>query len=300
MKVINILNPNIFKSLLVALVCSAILFGCNTKLKEENASLKAKVDSLQSVNSKMTTGQREMIVNVRSYEKSLAEIDMALAKIASNQKEVSALKKELKDDKSTAKSIKARIGNIMEMMEASRQKIVNLDKNLNTLRKQSGAKSEEILALDKKLKLASQDLLAKEQDFMSLRASLEMELAELGEALDKQTSVSNELRNTLNRVYYYVGEAKELKEKEIINKEGGFIGLGRVKIVNANAPTTLFQKGNKETLDAIELNKRQAKLISNHPEGSYEFVGGDKAERLKILDKEAFWKDSNYLVIEVK
>lgn len=294
------MNSNITKSLLVAVVCSAIFIGCNTKVKEENIALKAKIDSLQAVNTKLAAGQKQMTVNITDYEQSLAEIDKALAKISSDQVEVSALKNELKDDKSTAKSIKARISNIMEMMETSRQKIIDLDRNLNTLRKQSGAKSEEILALDKKLKLASQDLLNKEEELINLRASLEAELAELGEALDKQTTISNDLRSTLNRVYYYVGEAKELKEKEIINKEGGFIGLGKVKIVNANAPTTLFQKGNKKTLDVIELNKREAKLISNHPEGSYEFVGGDKAERFRIIDKEAFWRDSNYLVIEIK
>jgi hypothetical protein len=133
-----------------------------------------------------------------------------------------------------------------------------------------------------------------------MRESLEMELSEMGQDLGKQVNISNDLRNTLNRVYYFVGEAKVLQEKQIVNKEGGFIGLGKVKIVNANASSNLFQKANKETFDTIELNKRSAKMISNHPEGSYQFIGVDTVERLKIIDKEAFWKDSNYLVIEVK
>jgi DNA repair exonuclease SbcCD ATPase subunit len=230
----------------------------------------------------------------------LDEIDETLAEIASNQREVNELKAELKDDETTAKSIKARISNIQDMMQASRQKILMLDKNLNQLRKQSGAQSEEILELDRKLKEASQKLVQKEEELMEIRTSLERQLSDMGQALDEQISVAADLRSTLNRVYYYVGESKDLQEKEIINKEGGFIGLGKVKIVNANAPTQLFNKANKENLDVIELNNREAKLISNHPKDSYEFVGGDKAERLKILDKDAFWKDSNYLVIEVK
>ncbi len=249
---------------------------------------------------KLQSGSEQLSTSVTSYEATLDEIDETLAEIASNQREVNELKAELKDDETTAKSIKARISNIQDMMQASRQKILMLDKNLNQLRKQSGAQSEEILELDRKLKEASQKLVQKEEELMEIRTSLERQLSDMGQALDEQISVAADLRSTLNRVYYYVGESKDLQEKEIINKEGGFIGLGKVKIVNANAPTQLFNKANKENLDAIELNNREAKLISNHPKDSYEFVGGDKAERLKILDKDAFWKDSNYLVIEVK
>jgi chromosome segregation ATPase len=284
----------------VVVVCSVAFLGCNSEVKQENIELKAKVDSLETVNQKLSAGQTVLSTSIENYEKALNEIDQTLAEIASNQKELSLLKNELKVDKTNAESIKDRISNIQEMLEISRKKIINLDKNLNTLRKQSGAKSEEILALDNKLKQASLDLLEKETELLLMRESLEMELSEMGQDLGKQVTISNDLRNTLNRVYYFVGEAKVLQEKEIVNKEGGFIGLGKVKIVNANASSTLFQKANKETFDTIELNKRSAKMISNHPEGSYEFIGVDTVERLKIIDKEAFWKDSNYLVIEVK
>ncbi len=288
------------KPLLIVLSSLVLLAGCQQKVKDENVALKAKVDSLQSVNAELRSGSQQLDTSVKSYEESLAEIDEILAEIASDQKEVSALKSELKDDKSTAKSIKDRIANIQEMMQNSRQKILTLDRNLNALRKQSGAKSEEILALDQKLKETSQALVNKEEELMEIRVSLEQQLADMGEALDEQISIAADLKTTLNRVYYYVGESKELQDKEIINKEGGFIGLGKVKMVNANAPTQLFNKASKENLSAIELNNREAKLISSHPEGSYEFVGEDKFERLKIINKDDFWKDSNYLVIEVK
>lgn len=294
------MTKNLYRSILVVVVCSVAFLGCNSEVKQENIELKAKVDSLETVNQKLSAGQTVLSTSIENYEKALNEIDQTLAEIASNQKELSLLKNELKVDKTNAESIKDRISNIQEMLEISRKKIINLDKNLNTLRKQSGAKSEEILALDNKLKQASLDLLEKETELLLMRESLEMELSEMGQDLGKQVTISNDLRNTLNRVYYFVGEAKVLQEKEIVNKEGGFIGLGKVKIVNANASSTLFQKANKETFDTIELNKRSAKMISNHPEGSYEFIGVDTVERLKIIDKEAFWKDSNYLVIEVK
>jgi len=294
------MKNNVSKTLLMLATGMLLFASCQQKVKDENVALKAKIDSLQAVNAELKTGSKQLGSTVSSYEETLAEIDQTLADIASNQKEVNTLKGELKDDENTAKSIKARIGNIQEMMQASRQKILTLDRNLDKLRKQSGAKSEEILELDQKLKDASQALVQKEEELMEIRVSLEQQLADMGQALDEQISVSADLKSTLNRVYYYVGESKDLQEKNIVNKEGGFIGLGKVKMVNANAPTQLFNKANKESLNAIELNGREAKLISNHPADSYEFVGEQKFERLKIIDRDQFWKDSNYLVIEVK
>ena len=44
----------------------------------------------------------------------------------------------------------------------------------------------------------------------------------------------------------------------------------------------------------------KAKLKSNHPEGSYEFVKDEDGNMtLKITDEKAFWSLGKYLVIEV-
>ena len=50
----------------------------------------------------------------------------------------------------------------------------------------------------------------------------------------------------------------------------------------------------------IPLFASKAKLKSNHPEGSYEFVEDeDRNLTLKINDEKAFWSLGKYLVIEV-
>ena len=294
------MKVNFYRSLLVAVVCSAALFACNTQIKQENAALKAQVDSLQQITQQLSENKTEMIASISYYENSLAQIDETLAKIAANQQQLNLQKGEINSKETTVEAIQERIASLKQMMEEARTKIITLDRNLLQLRKQNGAKSEEILALDQQLKAATQSLVDKEAEMIALQATLEAEIADLGQALKEQISVSTDLQNTLNRVFYYVGESKDLQEKGIVNKEGGFIGLGKVKMVNANADASLFKQGSKLTLEAIELNQRQATLISNHPDGSYEFIGTDKVERLKIVDKQAFWKDSNYLVIEVK
>jgi hypothetical protein len=50
------------------------------------------------------------------------------------------------------------------------------------------------------------------------------------------------------------------------------------------------------------LNSKKAELITNHPEGSYEFVK-DSTENiayLKIEDPLKFWEITNYAVLETK
>lgn len=47
----------------------------------------------------------------------------------------------------------------------------------------------------------------------------------------------------------------------------------------------------------ILLGAKKAKLATSHPEGSYRLEGGNK---LVVLDANAFWSISKYLVVEVE
>ena len=52
--------------------------------------------------------------------------------------------------------------------------------------------------------------------------------------------------------------------------------------------------------DAIELNEKKAKVLSAHPEGSYALEAGEDGKLvLKILDGQAFWQQTRYLVVMV-
>lgn len=276
--------------------------SCQTKTKKENAELKQQLNDLKAENDELSRASSKMEVSINKYKKTLDEIDKNLAGIAENQVLVGELKVELKESKNkdVAKTINDRISHIRAMMENSKIKIMNLDKSLVQLRKQSGVKSDEILSLDKRLDETSKRLIDKQNEITELRNSLEKQLEELGVELENQVLLATELKNKLNRAFYLVADSKTLKEKEIVNKEGGFIGIGQVKMLNAEAADSLFNKAKKDQLKFIQLDSKKAKLITNHPEGSYEIVeNSDKIERLNILSPNDFWKDTNYLVIEI-
>ncbi len=60
-----------------------------------------------------------------------------------------------------------------------------------------------------------------------------------------------------------------------------------------------FKTGDKRDIDEIELFSSRVKVLTQHPSGSYKIEeDSEKNKVLKIIDKDAFWSVSNYLVIQ--
>lgn len=102
------------------------------------------------------------------------------------------------------------------------------------------------------------------------------------------------------RVWYRVDTFDRLKEDHVIEYRGGGVWmLSRSKLFD---PGKLKEK-HKSALPEITIDKpkRRLKLITIHPEGTYEMVQKSRHETVfRILEREAFWAGSPYLVIAVK
>jgi len=105
----------------------------------------------------------------------------------------------------------------------------------------------------------------------------------------------------MNKAFYAVGTYKELNTKGLLTKEGGFIGLGRTETLTGNFPDDAFIQIDITVTKSIAVDSKSAKLISDHPAGSYEFIAGSNKNivSLEIKDPAAFWKVSKYAVVEV-
>ena len=107
-----------------------------------------------------------------------------------------------------------------------------------------------------------------------------------------------------NRAYFVVGSYTDLKEAGIVNKTGGFIGIGRKQGTMADMPTELFTEIDRTKVTTITVNKKKAQVISQHPENSYEMVYDEEDTKvvayLRILNPAQFWKYTDYLVISTK
>jgi hypothetical protein len=116
----------------------------------------------------------------------------------------------------------------------------------------------------------------------------------------KDEKISNQTIE-LTRAFYIVGTYKELKAKGLLTKEGGFIGLGKTETLTGSFPDSVFIRIDITKTNSIQVNSKTAKLISEHPAGSYELISGnDKiVKSIEIKDPALFWKISKYAVVEI-
>lgn len=166
-----------------------------------------------------------------------------------------------------------------------------------------------------KKKAEIKDLNAKIAKNDSVMERLNLKIKELNSKVDEQISKISDLTNEnetktgtvammtkrLNTAYYYAGTTDDLKNKNIIEKTGGFLGfLGRVNTLNPKLDISLLEKIDIREKKTFTLNTgmRKVEFISHHPAGSYEIkeVSPDSTV-ITVNDPDKFWEFSTCLVI---
>jgi flavin-binding protein dodecin len=108
----------------------------------------------------------------------------------------------------------------------------------------------------------------------------------------------------LNRAWFIYGTHRELKAKELLESEGGIIGLGKKDVLSNTFykhRSAFTEVDVRETLNIPILGKKP-KLITFHPKTSYELLDLKDTEysNIKIINAEEFWSASKYLMVEVQ
>ena len=110
-----------------------------------------------------------------------------------------------------------------------------------------------------------------------------------------------ELENQLHTVYYIVGAEKELRDAQIIDKQGF---IGRTLTVNNTNNLESFTKADSRLLSEIPVGRKKVTVVTAQPEDSYQLVtGGEKDKivtKLLITDPVRFWESSKILIISYK
>lgn len=276
--------------------------SCN-KMKEENARLKAKNDSLLALGYQKDTTVMEFVRAFNEIQSNLDSIKMKENIIGQSTKggtEVQA---------SAREQITGDINAIYQMLQKNRATVASLQKKL----KASNTKNTELEAMIANLEKSIAEKDAEIAQLKDQLAKLNIKVTDLGNQVTAlNTNVENlsaenkakqqaieEKTAALNTAYYVVGTTKDLKDKKVIDKTGGFIGIGRTKTVSPEFDKSNFTKVDITTLTELPINKKKAVLLSNHPAGSYKLQANDKKiiEKLVILNYNEFWSRSKYLVV---
>ena len=193
----------------------------------------------------------------------------------------------------------------IELLRENRAKIESLQRSAAQLRKAN----LRIDGLEKMIADMNRQLAEKKAEVEQLRESL-VRMGDEVKSLTEEVAVRSaevenlsgekvELQNQLNTVYYIVGAEKELRDAQIINKQGF---IGRTLTVGRNSNFDSFTMADSRLLSEVPVGQKKATLVTSHPEGSYELVtdANKVVEKLIITDPVRFWESSKILIISYK
>lgn len=197
------------------------------------------------------------------------------------------------------------IAAIDRLLQANKAKIASLQHSAAQLRKAN----LRIEGLEKMIDGLKTEVREKSAEVDRLRDELartQTEVQNLTETVAERTAQVEELHvektdleNQLNIVYYIVGTEKELREAQIVDKQGF---IGRTLTVNRKGNFESFTQADQRLLEEIPIGYRRATLVTTHPEGSYRLVtDADKmVTKLVIDDPVRFWESSKILIVSCK
>lgn len=237
------------------------------------SEIQANLDSIKKIE-KLVTVQSSSGRELNSSQKQMILEDIALLNdLMKRNKELTAsLQKKLKD-------ANFKIGNLQGTMKELQLMVDNLEA-------QTQEKDGEIILLKEDVRKLNVDISSLNEKIVVVETQSQQKT----ETIETQTI-------TMNKAYYAFGTTKELKDNGIIEKSGGFIGMGKTPVMKKDFNRDYFTEIDIRNFDYLRLMAKKAKLITVHPADSYHFTGKKTSDTLFIDNSSEFWKASKYLVV---
>ena len=279
------------KNILIVCGLAAMVVSCGPTKKE----LQANIDSLNVELAQVNSEMENVVGILNDVQEGFQQINEAENRVtAANAENAPAnIKEQLNSD----------IAFIQAKMKENRERIAELEE-----RAAKGDKTA--AALRRTIKNLKAELADKEAVIATLLADIDAKNARI-QQLDVEVANLNADKNALtaknaaneqviagqdkamHAAWYVIAKRKVLKEQNILK-------MGDV-MEQADVVMEDFIEIDIRNVAEIPVGAKKARLLSAHPEGSYEIVkGADGLAVVKILDAQAFWSVTRYLVVRAK
>ncbi len=288
--------------LLLAAVCTlSFSVSCSTKKEKEQEGKDPSAATIDSLRQALTQSQNESSDMIET----LSQIQDGFDQI--NEAEGIVNVENRQGERGNKQRILDNMMLIQNKLKLNRELIANLQQQLrasNQSDSRTKAKLEEMVANYNK------QLEDKNKEIEALRAQLaekDIKIAEQGEQINNLNSNVNDLTQKneekartvaaqdkeLHTAYYVFGTKKELREQRILRRGDVLKGNDFNK--------DYFARIDLRVTKTIKLYSKSAKLMTNHPAGSYSLEKDAQGQYiLRITNPQTFWSVSKYLVIVVK
>jgi peptidoglycan hydrolase CwlO-like protein len=288
-------------ALVLVLIIGTVVVSKNNKNRASDALL------LQGQKLEMTNqlSQRDSIIN--GWVADFNEIESDIQKITARENVLTMQSNDPEISKDKKAEILKELAIVKDMIDSNKKKLSSLNAQLHN----SGIK---IASLQSQIDTLNANIARRDNDMAVLKTDLENRNVQIGQLNEKvgtmQTVILNDSTKIsqqtaeINKAYVVSGTYKALKEKGVLVKEGGVLGLGKKESLQENFKNdNLFTQVDITKTKTIPVNSKSAKLVTEHPASSYKMVMDESNNKIiayiEIEDPATFWKLSKYAVVEV-
>ncbi len=264
-------------------------------LQTQNKDLSVVLNERDSVVNELVDAFTDIEENLKFIKEKRSQLTLESkeAKIDKKQTiidDINLMNKMLEESSKRIDELEKKLKNSGFELRSFRKKIVKLNKTIDE-------QNEQIAIL--KTEIEKRDVMLAELN--GKVSEMETEIAKQSDTIQAREKVIEEKINELNKAYMAYGTYKELKEKGLLTKDGGFMWIGRNSTIREDFDQEYFTELNIQDTKTIPLHAKKAHIVSEHPNNSYTLVEEDgMVAYLKIDNPEEFWRISKYAVIEVK
>jgi hypothetical protein len=292
-------------NVVMLLIFSAFIFACgNEENNENNEEYLNRISELEARELELQSAVQEKDSAMMTFMKSIAEIENNLREIRAREMNIELASQE---DNLTPEDLRSQISDdiaVIDRLIGQNKRTIN---NLGARLRKSNQENEDLnvamRALEKDL---TQKIQEGEYKITLLKDKLDDTQATVKELLaevDSLVEVNNAQTIRLNTGYFVIGDYKTLKDEQILDKEGGFLGiLGRTETVRDDFDRKKFTRIDIREKVSFSMQGKDVELITIHPPSSYTIDKVDSADQVNLVvsDPESFWESSKYLVMMKK
>lgn len=281
------------KPLILLMLVVTVLSSCNRKelerLKQENQNLQAVVEQKDFEINSIITILNEIEDNLSGIRMREERIMKASSGVESSANQVDNIKSDIMAIDELMRKNKENLDLLSQRLKTVTGEKQQFEKMVNNLNAQVESKDREIQKLvadldDKNLQI---------NNLYSSVSQLKTEKAEKELVIDQQDK-------ELNKGYYLIGNSKELRERGIVVRSGGVLGMGKVDQLAEGLDPDDFTLIDIRDAGTFSIDAKKADLLSVHPSDSYIIRRSDDGKRVvsfEITRKEEFWKNSRFMVL---
>ncbi len=285
-------------SMTIVMALSLLVLGCNSdrigELENQNKDLSSQLATKDKYIEDVTSTMNEIS---NQLENAWAMEKKVIKRANSEEVQKNLTTAELKEH------ILSRISDINSLLAQNRKRLVDLQHRL----KESTTRYTGLEAMSDDLKKTLEE---REQSIADLTAHVQSLEAQVSEKVQiiaaRDTTIQQqkqELKHRLDQIntaYYVVGKKSDLKDKGIIENQGGFLWglLGSVTALGTNFDNEYFQVFDKSQQDQIEIPGTIDEIVPRRDTTSYsEVTTNDGHTILKIKDPDNFWRENHLAII---